>query len=89
MKDKTPSTSPSTSSTTQPVIRQRKKPHMLPPLEKRRNSVSSLRLYLMWKKELSLYPGMNKHTFPLALRNKHWQIANCILIEKLRYALRQ
>jgi hypothetical protein len=41
MKDKPPSPgSSSTLSTTQPVMRQRKKPHMLPPLEKRRNSVS-------------------------------------------------
>lgn len=39
MKDKTPSSNTSTS-TTQPVIRQRKKPHMLPPIEKRRYSVS-------------------------------------------------
>jgi len=45
MKDNLPSPSTSTLSTTQPVIRQRKKPHMLPPLEKRRNSVRKL-LYL-------------------------------------------
>ncbi|KDR15436.1 hypothetical protein L798_09140 [Zootermopsis nevadensis] len=39
MKDKPPSSNTSALSTTQQVIRQRKKPHMLPPLEKRRNSV--------------------------------------------------
>ncbi|XP_063221056.1 uncharacterized protein LOC134530279 [Bacillus rossius redtenbacheri] len=33
MKDNPPASSP------QPIIRQRKKPHMLPPLENRRNSV--------------------------------------------------
>ncbi|PNF22053.1 hypothetical protein B7P43_G09733 [Cryptotermes secundus] len=39
MKDTPSSPGTSTLSTTQPVLRQRKKPHMLPPLEKRRNSV--------------------------------------------------
>ncbi|XP_069694928.1 uncharacterized protein [Periplaneta americana] len=39
MKDKPPASSSSAVTTAQPVIRQRKKPHMLPPLEKRRNSV--------------------------------------------------
>jgi hypothetical protein len=47
MKDKPPSSNNPTSSTTQPVIRQRKKPHILPPLEKRRNSVRSFELSLM------------------------------------------
>jgi hypothetical protein len=45
MKDEPSSPGTSTSSTTQPAMRQRKKPHMLPPLEKRRNSVS--RLYII------------------------------------------
>jgi hypothetical protein len=42
MRDNPPSSSTSKLSTPQPVIRQRKKPHMLPPLEQRRNSVRTL-----------------------------------------------
>jgi hypothetical protein len=47
MKDTPSSPGTSTLSTTQPVMRQRKKPHMLPPLEKRRNSVSRFYEYII------------------------------------------